>query len=152
MDASDLTQSPLKKDHPEERPMSRKFKISVDGHSYTVVVDELHGDGSEAAVASVAAALAVQPAAAPAAPAPAAPVHAAPAAAAPGDEVAPLAGVVDSIEVLVGAKVQAGDRVAVIEAMKMKTDVFAKHSGTVTRIAVKVRDAVDSGQVLLSIA
>jgi biotin carboxyl carrier protein len=136
--------------------MSRKFKISVDGHSYTVVVDELHGDGNEAAVASVAAALATQPVAAPAAPpptAPAAPSHAAPAVpAAPGDEVAPLAGVVDSIEVLVGAKVQVGDRVAVIEAMKMKTDVFAKHSGTVTRIAVKVRDAVDSGQVLLSIS
>ncbi|MDR3441359.1 biotin/lipoyl-containing protein [Telmatospirillum sp.] len=127
--------------------MSRKFKISVDGQSYNVVVDELTGDGVETPPPA-ATAHAVAAHAAVAAPPP---VQSTVLAAAPGDEVAPLAGVVESIEVAVGTKIQVGDRIAVIEAMKMKTDVFAKHGGTVTRIAVKVHEGVETGQVLLSV-
>ncbi|MTJ81052.1 MAG: acetyl-CoA carboxylase biotin carboxyl carrier protein subunit, partial [Telmatospirillum sp.] len=91
------------------------------------------------------------PDSAPVLPAPATPsVVVAPSAGA-GDEVAPLAGVVEAIDVGVGSHVTAGDRIMVIEAMKMKTDVFAKHSGTVTRIAVKIHDGVDAGQPLLTL-
>jgi len=128
--------------------MQKKFRISVDGRSYNVVVEELPSD--------IGAALSV-PVESAAAPAVAAPVAAAPApaaaavAAAPGDEVAPLAGVVDSVEVRVGQTVAVGDKIATIEAMKMKTEVFAKHAGTVTRIAVKAFDSVDTGQVLLTV-
>jgi biotin carboxyl carrier protein len=93
-----------------------------------------------------------------AAPAPQ-PVAAAPVAAAPavaivagaGDVLAPLAGVVDSIDVRVGQVVSAGDKVAVIEAMKMKTEAFAKVSGSVKAILVKPADAVSTGQVIISI-
>ena len=51
----------------------------------------------------------------------------------------------------VGEAVKTGDKVAVIEAMKMKTVVSAHKDGTVASIAVKDGDAVDAGQVLLSI-
>jgi biotin carboxyl carrier protein len=79
-------------------------------------------------------------------------VAAAPAAAAQaGDEVAPLAGVVDSVLVTVGQAVAVGDKIAVIEAMKMKTEVFAKNAGKVASIAVKAGQSVDGGQVLLSL-
>lgn len=89
--------------------------------------------------------------AAPPPPAPSAvPVNSLPAGA--GDVIAPLAGVVDSIDVRIGQTVTVGDRVAVIEAMKMKTDIFAKVAGTVQRIAVKTHDSVDTGQTIISIS
>jgi len=133
--------------------MQKKFRISVDGRSYNVVVEELLSDIGNGFPAPVDVATAV--AAAPAAVAVAAPVAAAPVAvavaSAPGDEVAPLAGVVDSVEVRMGQAVAVGDKIATIEAMKMKTEVFAKHAGTVIRIAVKAFDSVDTGQTLLTV-
>jgi biotin carboxyl carrier protein len=129
--------------------MHRKFRISVDGRAFDVVVEELAGETSTVPPAGfhpVAAAVAA------AAPAPvAAPAAAKPAAGA-GAEVAPLAGVVDSVDVVVGQAVAPGTKIAVVEAMKMKTEVFAKGSGTVASIAVKPGDAVDSGGVILTLA
>jgi biotin carboxyl carrier protein len=84
--------------------------------------------------------------------APVAPAQSAPAGSVSGQDVlAPLAGVVDSIDVRVGQAVNAGDRVAVIEAMKMKTDVFSKTSGTIKSIFVKIKDSVDTDQPILNI-
>jgi biotin carboxyl carrier protein len=67
------------------------------------------------------------------------------------DKVAPLGGVIIEISVKEGDKVKAGDKVAVIEAMKMKSMVAADHDGTVRNIRVKVGEAVDAGQVLMTI-
>ncbi|HEY0327841.1 MAG TPA: biotin/lipoyl-containing protein [Rhodopseudomonas sp.] len=134
--------------------MLKKFKITVNGRAYDVVVEE---EGNAAHSGSVAHPVAV--AQAPAAPAPVA-VAAAPApvaapvaaiAAGEGDVVAPLAGVVDSIDVRIGQAVQAGDRVAVIEAMKMKTEAITKVGGTVKAILVKPAESVSTGQVIISI-
>ena len=125
--------------------MHRKFKISVDGHPYDVVVEEIVGEVAAPMPAGVTIASAV------ASHAPAAPVHAKPSAGA-GDEVAPLAGVVNSVEVVIGQAVEVGTRIATIEAMKMKTEVFAKGAGKVAKIAVKAGDSVDSGGVLLTLA
>ena len=110
--------------------MHRKFRITVDGRAYDVVVEEIGGETS-----------ALPPAGAhPAASAVAAPAPAAAAAharskpeAGAGDEVAPLAGTVESINVTVGQSVAVGDKIATIEAMKMKTEVFAKGAGKVMR-------------------
>ena len=52
----------------------------------------------------------------------------------------------------VGAKVNAGDLVITLEAMKMYTAINAPTSGTITAMHVKVGDAVDEGQVLYTIA
>ena len=59
---------------------------------------------------------------------------------------------VESVDVNLGDAVETGTRIVVIEAMKMKTDVFAKGSGKVASIAVKPGDAVDSGGVILTLA
>jgi biotin carboxyl carrier protein len=138
--------------------MLKKFNINVDGRSYNVIVEEEgHAPSHPPRPHLVAEAPAAAPAPAAAAPAPApapAPVAAPVAAAVPagaGDVVAPLAGVIDSIEVRVGQTVAVGDLVAVVEAMKMKTDIFAKVAGTVQRIAVKAHESVDTGQVIASI-
>ena len=129
--------------------MQRKFRISVDGRAYEVLVEEIGHDGAALSAAGL------HPATPAVAAAVAAPVSApAPArsAAQAGDEVAPLAGTVQSIDVTIGQTVRAGDKIATIEAMKMKTEVFAKGAGKVAAIAVKIGDSVDTGGVLVTLA
>lgn len=134
--------------------MTKKFKITVDGRSYDVAVEE-EGNGVNHApyIASVAPVAASVAAASVAATAPATVVTLvapkAPAGAA--DVVAPLAGMVQSVEVRVGQQVNVGDHVAVIEAMKMKTDVFTKVAGTVTSVLVKVGDSIGTDEAIISI-
>lgn len=53
--------------------------------------------------------------------------------------------------VTVGAAVEAGQVVALIETMKLFNEVTAEFSGEVTRIAVDDGDLVEAGQVLLYI-
>ena len=121
----------------------RKFRITVDGRSYNVVVEDL----GEAADPAPAAPTSAAPALTPAAPAPPAP-----SAAGAGSVVAPLGGVVDSVDVTLGTVIAVGDKVATIEAMKMKTDVRSHVAGKVTNIAVIVNQGVETGQVLMTVA
>lgn len=132
--------------------MQKKLRITVEGKVYDVLVEEITENGHAMpgypSIAGTGAPSHV--AAAPlAAPPPAAPA-AAPAAGA-GDEVSPLAGVVESVVVALGQTVAAGDRIVVIEAMKMKTPVSAAHSGTVRSIAIVPGQAVEAGAVLMTI-
>ena len=128
----------------------RKFRITVDGRSYNVVVEDL-GEGAEAAHPAPASPTRAAPALTPAAPAPAA-APPAPSAAGAGSVVAPLGGVVDSIDVTLGSVIAVGDKVATIEAMKMKNDVRSHVAGKVTNIAVIVNQGVETGQVLMTVA
>lgn len=64
---------------------------------------------------------------------------------------APLPGTITSVEVKVGDKVNAGDTVIVLEAMKMQNNIEAEQSGTVKEILVKQGDAVLEGNTLLII-
>ena len=64
---------------------------------------------------------------------------------------APLQGTVQTIKVSVGDKVNAGDVVAIIEAMKMENDIPATVSGTVKAIYVSKGSKVSSGDVILDI-
>ncbi|MDJ0943298.1 MAG: acetyl-CoA carboxylase biotin carboxyl carrier protein subunit [Kiloniellales bacterium] len=134
--------------------MQRRFKISVEGRDYDVVVEEITEDagglypdrdtmrGAPAGPSRPAAGVSA-PAAAIAEPRPTA---------GPGDVVSPLAGVVVSIDVETGAAVEADTRVATLEAMKTKTMVKAGRSGKVAAIAVTAGEAVEAGQTLLTIA
>jgi biotin carboxyl carrier protein len=94
------------------------------------------------------------PAAAPvaAAPAPAKPA-AQPAAAAGSGNVlkAPLPGTINTINVKVGDKVNVGDVVIVLEAMKMQNNIEAENAGTVTSILVNQGDTVMEGAPMLTI-
>ncbi len=125
--------------------MQKSFRITVDGRSYHVTVEDL----DPAAPVPVPPSAAVAPAAAPvAAPVAAAPPPA-PVAAGAGSIVAPLGGVVFSIDVPLGRDVAVGDKVATIEAMKMKTEVKARIAGKVATIAAKVNESVETGQLLM---
>lgn len=128
--------------------MKKNFRITVDGRSYNVVVEDLDaGAGPTHVVAPPAAAIA--PVAPATVPAPAPPAAMAPAGT--GSIVAPLGGVVISIDVALGREVAIGDKVATIEAMKMKTDVLSKVAGKVSNIAARANESVETGQVLMTV-
>jgi|SRR5271166_3032444 len=137
--------------------MQKSFRITVDGRSYHVVVEDLD-PGTAPAFAPPAAAPAPSATVAAPAPAPPAPVAAAapapaaaPAAGGAGSIVAPLGGVVHSIDAPLGHDVAVGDKVATIEAMKMKTEVRSKIAGKVVTIAAKVNESVETGQLLMTL-
>ncbi|WP_373186045.1 sodium-extruding oxaloacetate decarboxylase subunit alpha [Halopseudomonas sp.] len=78
----------------------------------------------------------------------------APAPAAAGDgepQKAPLAGNIFKVLVDAGDHVEEGDVVIILEAMKMETEVQAFKAGTIGNINVKVGDAVNVGDTLLTI-
>lgn len=75
----------------------------------------------------------------------------APTAAAGKPVVAPLPGTINEIKVKVGDKVNAGDTVVILEAMKMQNHIEAETSGTITSINVNKGDAVMEGDTLVTI-
>ena len=75
-----------------------------------------------------------------------------PAAATGKPVVAPLPGTINEIKVKVGDKVNAGDTVVILEAMKMQNNIEAETSGTITSINVNKGDAVMEGDTLVTIA
>lgn len=75
-----------------------------------------------------------------------------PAASTTGNAIkAPLPGTITAINVKEGDKVNVGDVVIVLEAMKMQNNIEAEYAGTVTSIKVVTGDAVMEGSVLLTI-
>ncbi|MEP6479704.1 MAG: biotin/lipoyl-containing protein, partial [Rhodoglobus sp.] len=68
----------------------------------------------------------------------------------PGHVAAPFSGVV-TLQVEEGAKVEAGQSVASIEAMKMEAAITASVAGTVKRLAIPKTQQVDAGDLLLEI-
>lgn len=62
---------------------------------------------------------------------------------------APLPGTVMSIDVKVGDQVSVGQKVAVLEAMKMENDIRSDKAGTVSKICVSSGDAVLEGADIL---
>lgn len=63
----------------------------------------------------------------------------------------PLPGVLSSITVKVGDQVKSGDKVGVLEAMKMENDIRTTKSGVVKSILVNVGDAILEGTDIMII-
>lgn len=130
--------------------MPRQFKVSVNGREYDVSVLEVTPGSAPTLQTGAAPVIATAPAAPPS-PTPAPPAPSVTPSVGAGDEVAQMGGVVVQVEVKVGQTVATGDRLLVLEAMKMKTHVFASRPGKVTRILVAAGDSVEGGQPLVSI-
>ena len=129
----------------EENPISgvnqddtrmKNYTITVNGNVYDVTVEEKGAGAAPVAATPVAA-----PAKAPAKAAGAGSIQV----------KAGAAGKVFKVEASVGQKVEAGDAVVIIEAMKMEIPVVAPEAGTVASIDVAVGDAVESGAVLATL-
>ena len=113
------------------------YTVTVEGQRYTVTVSDGGDiDGIKPLDGGAPAASGAAPAAPPGA----------------GEPVpAPLAGNIFEVLVKPGQRVEEGERVLVLEAMKMETDVAAPRAGTVAEVRVKPGDAVAVGDVLLTI-
>jgi biotin carboxyl carrier protein len=64
---------------------------------------------------------------------------------------APMPGLVKAVVVTEGEQVAKGQRLLVLEAMKMENDINAPAAGTVTRIEVVAGAVVEGGKPLISI-
>jgi pyruvate carboxylase len=69
----------------------------------------------------------------------------------PGQVGAPIPGAISSIVVEVGQQVKKGDRLLILEAMKMQSTVYAPVDGKVTKKLANVGDKVDAKDLLLVI-
>ncbi|MGD9606599.1 MAG: biotin/lipoyl-containing protein, partial [Leucobacter sp.] len=69
----------------------------------------------------------------------------------PGHVAAPFSGTV-TVKVAVGDRVEAGQPVATIEAMKMEAAITAAVSGTVERVVFTGTRALEAGDLIVVIA
>ena len=65
--------------------------------------------------------------------------------------IAPLPGTIIEILVQPGDKIEVGQAVAVLEAMKMENELQAEYSGTVTAVNVAEGDRVLTGAEIITI-
>jgi 3-methylcrotonyl-CoA carboxylase alpha subunit len=65
--------------------------------------------------------------------------------------VAPMPGVLVSLATVEGADVVGGQTLAVIESMKMQTDIRAPRDGRVARVLVAVGDTFGQGAPLIAL-
>jgi len=68
-----------------------------------------------------------------------------------GEVSAPIPGAVTLLHTVAGERVSKGDRLLVLEAMKMQTTIYAPVAGTVKEVYVKARDTVEARDLLLVI-
>ena len=130
-----------------------KYKVTLNNRTYEVEVE-----AGQAMLIDEYEAYAPAPIA-PAAPVAAAPAAAAPAATAPAVSVAagevvksPMPGNILKINVSLGQKVNEGDALLILEAMKMENEVVAPKSGTIAQIIVSKGAVVETGAPLIVIA
>ena len=120
----------------------KRYTITVNGTPYDVTVEE-NGVAASAPVTAPAAPVApVAPAAKPAAPS-------APVASGSVKIEAPMPGTILDVKTSVGASVNEGDVLCILEAMKMENEIVAPSAGTVASVNVNKGDGVDAGQVLV---
>ena len=65
--------------------------------------------------------------------------------------VAPIPGVVLSIDVKVGDALKIGDRMLVLEAMKMENNIVCEKAGTITAININVGQQVLQDEVMIEL-
>ncbi len=141
----------------------KEYKFKIGGKEYNVTVNPKEGKFFDVTVNGATYEVEAEnaPAAAPVAQPVAAPVQAAPAAAAApaakpagaGEKLAsPLPGVIIEVSVKEGQQVKAGQKVAILEAMKMENEIPAPKDGTITDIHVHKGDTLQEGDPVVTIA
>ena len=124
----------------------KNYRITVNGTSYDVSVEELSGGAAPVAAPVAAAPVAAPaPAAAPAAPAPAA------GGAGSVKVSSPRPGKILAVKANVGDSVKKGQVILILEAMKMENEVVAPEDGTIASIDVTVGASVESGDTLATL-
>ena len=122
----------------------KRFQVVVNGNSYEVEVEELPAGVTPSPV--------VAPPTAPAPIAQAPAKKAAPIIPTGAAKVtAPMPGKIVSLAVTLGQVVKEGELVCILEAMKMENEVFSPANGTIASINTNPGDAVETGDVIVTI-
>lgn len=138
----------------------KEYKFKINGKDYAVTIGEAEGkllsvnvNGANYQVELENAPVAAPVQAAPVAQAaPAAAPAAAPKTAGAGTTIkSPLPGIIISVDVKEGQAVKRGQKLAVIEAMKMENDILSEVDGTVTAIHTRKGDSVLEGADIVTI-
>jgi glutaconyl-CoA/methylmalonyl-CoA decarboxylase subunit gamma len=143
-----------------------QYKFKINGGEYEVTVNGIENNVADVQVNGTQYKVEIEnaPKASPAAPVAAgAPAQAAAPAAAPAAEpqassgagetvTSPLPGVIIEVSVTVGQAVKAGQKVAVLEAMKMENEIQAPKDGKITAIHVSKGDSILEGANIVTIA
>ncbi len=143
----------------------KEYRLTINDNSYTVVIKDVTDDAVFAEVngtrhvihidtienmTRMTESTPVQPAASsPATATPVKPVAASNAGT--GTILTPIPGQVLSVSVSVGEQVRSGQKLLVLEAMKLENSITATMDGTVDEILVKEGDVVNQGQTLIVI-
>ncbi|MES2438649.1 MAG: biotin/lipoyl-containing protein, partial [Verrucomicrobiota bacterium] len=69
----------------------------------------------------------------------------------PAHACAPMPGMVTEVAISPGQQVKAGDKLVILEAMKMLTTVSASADGVISEVLVKKGDQVDSDDLLVKL-
>ena len=128
----------------------KKLKITINNIAYMVTVEEEMGNTLQAVEPHgyVSRPVSSRPSIMPLTPKPAAPNQAS----GGGNEItAPMPGVVLAVRCKEGDKVNNGDVVLVLEAMKMENEITAKKAGVIKELKVQEGQIVAAGQVLMTI-
>ncbi|OGP57895.1 MAG: hypothetical protein A2V67_13250 [Deltaproteobacteria bacterium RBG_13_61_14] len=115
--------------------MKRRFRITVEGKSWEVEVEELAGEASAPAVS---------------APAPT-PVRSTPVVAIAGEVRAPAPGKILRVAVKPGDRVNPHDLLLVLETMKIESRIEAPMAGTIKAVHVSAGETVQTGQALVTL-
>ncbi|HOH52712.1 MAG TPA: biotin/lipoyl-binding protein [Fervidobacterium sp.] len=142
--------------------MVRKFTVRVNGKEYVVEVEEV--GGSSVQVQQKQSEMPVAPVSAPAPVTRQEPVQqvkeenvkpveqpSVSSSSASAKIVAPMSGVILKILVSTGQKVEYGQKLLILEAMKMENDIVSDKPGIVKSIKVKEGETVDTGDVLVEL-
>lgn len=135
--------------------MLRKFKITINGETYLVEMEELGDQASQTAVSQSTSAPTTMatPTTPPAEPAAVAQSAQVPTASVPATAMtAPMPGVIIKLLVTPGETVQENQPLLVLEAMKMENEIVANKAGTVDQLFVSKNDSVNAGDPLIQIS
>ena len=133
----------------------KKYRITVNGRTYEVEVEEIGGEatsGVSAVQPAPAPSPKIETPAAPKAKAEPTPAPApAPKKAAPAGKVtinAPMPGTILSIKAKAGSSVKKGDVIMILEAMKMENEILAPQDGKIISVEVTEGSSVNTGDIL----
>ncbi len=148
----------------------KEYKIKVNGNDYAVAVNNIENDTADvvvngtkyhinvegmkarpAARTKVTRPVATSSATPPATHIPSTPAPAAVAAGSAGGIKSPLPGVILDIMVREGDAVKSGQKLMLLEAMKMENDIVSDRDGVVSAIKVSKGSSVLEGDVLITI-
>ena len=128
----------------------KKYKITVNGQTYEVEVEEIGGTFTETAPAQTEPAPAQEIQEPKPQPKPQAAKPKTSGTVGKNKITAPMPGTIMSINKKPGDKIQKGDVLIILEAMKMENEIIAPEDGVITSIDTSEGASVNTGDVLLT--